>query len=382
MPPASRSQGSSARNAANADTPNAKRQTPNAGTPNAPCTGPLSVVNFPMDFLVVGIGFWGKEWSELLQAHPLASVVATVDVSEAAAAWSQDKLGVPCYSRLSEAIEKVPAAAVLVVTNPGQHKPVILEALHHGKHVLVEKPMVTSIEEATEIAAAAERSPGKVMAAQGYRFLYSAGFVRERLVAGDIGELQGVKIRFRRHLPEVISNPEHPIYALPHSILLDMSVHHFDLLRYMTRREVVSVVAMEHDTPDNAFKHPSNAICLVRLEQNVPVVWDGDWCARGGPVTSWEGEWQFIGNKARLFWAGNIDGKNLTSVRLEVPEQEPQELLTHEPVWERRLPLLEHFIESITRGKQPEPSILDNRKTLAVVFGSLESVLKKTEVRL
>jgi predicted dehydrogenase len=242
--------------------------------------------------------------------------------------------------------------------------------------------MVTSIEEANEIAAATEHSAGKVMAAQGYRFLHSAGFIRERLAAGQIGELEGVRIRFRRHLPDVISNPEHPIYALPHSILLDMSVHHFDLLRYTTQREVISVMAMEHDSPDNAFKHPSNAICLLRLQQNLPVVWDGDWCARGGPVTSWEGEWQFIGNKARLFWNGNIDGKNLTSVRLEVPGEEPQELLTHEPVWERRLPVLEHFIASIKRGEQPEPSVVDNRKTLAVVFGSLESVLKKTEVRL
>jgi predicted dehydrogenase len=335
-----------------------------------------------MDFIVVGIGFWGKEWAELLKAHPLASVVATVDVKESAARWSQETLGIPCFPNLSEAIEKVPADAVLVVTNPGQHKPVILEALDHGKHVLVEKPMVTSIEEADEIAAAAAHSTGKVMAAQGYRFLHSAGFIRERLACSDIGELQGVKIRFRRHLPDVIDNPEHPIYALPHSILLDMSVHHFDLLRHTTQRELISVVAMEHDTPDNAFKHPSNAICLLRLQQNIPVVWDGDWCARGGPVTSWEGEWQFIGNKARLFWDGNIDGKNQTSVRLEVPGEEPRELLTHEPVWERRLPVLEHFIASIKQGEQPEPSVVDNRKTLAVVFGSLESVLKKAEVRI
>jgi predicted dehydrogenase len=334
-----------------------------------------------MDFIVVGIGFWGKEWAELLKAHPLASVVATVDVKETAVTWSQEALGIPCFPSLSQAIEKVPADAVLVVTNPGQHKPVILEALRHGKHVLVEKPMVTSVEEANEIAAAAEHSTGKVMAAQGYRFLRSAGFVRERLTAGDIGELQAVKIRFRRHLPDVISNPEHPIYALPHSILLDMSVHHVDLLRYITQREVVSVVAVEHDTPDNEFKHPSNAFCLMRLQQDVPVLWDGDWCARG-PVTSWEGEWQIIGNKARLFWDGNIDGKARTSVRLEVPGQDPQELLTQEPIWERRLPVLEHFIESIKEGKQPEPSILDNRRTLAVVFGSLESILRKAEVKL
>jgi len=182
-------------------------------------------------------------------------------------------------------------------------------------------------------------------------------------------------------LPDVIANPEHSIYALPHSILLDMSVHHVDLLRFMTRHEVTSVVAVEHGTPDNAFKHPSNALCLMRLQGQIPVVWDGDWCARG-PVTSWEGEWQFVGSRGRLFWDGVVDESFRTSVRLEIPGQETQELMSIEAVQERRVPLLEHFIESIDRGRQPEPSIEDNRKTLAVVFGSLESVLKKREVRL
>jgi len=334
-----------------------------------------------MKFIVAGVGFWGKEWVELLWTHPRASVVATVDKSEAAASWSQQTYGIPCFPDLATAAQKISADAVLVVTNPSQHKPVVLEALRLQKHVLVEKPMVTSMDEALEIAQAAESAAGKVMAAQGYRFMQAAGLVRERLAQGDIGELRAVKIRFRKHLPEVIANPEHSIYALPHSILLDMSVHHVDLLRYMTRHEVISVVAVEHDTPDNAFKHPSNALCLMRLEGEIPVVWDGDWCARGA-VTSWEGEWQFVGSRGRLFWDGVVDESFRTSVRLEIPGQETQELMSLEPVQERRLPLLEHFIESIGGGQQPEPSIEDNRKTLAVVFGSLESVLKKREVRL
>jgi hypothetical protein len=119
----------------------------------------------------------------------------------------------------------------------------------------------------------------------------------------------------------------------------------------------------------------------MRLEQDIPVVWDGDWCARSSSITSWEGEWQFIGSKARLFWDGNIDRAHRTSVRLEAPNEPMRELMSDEPVQERRVKLLEHFISSINRDEQPEPGVFDNRKTLAVVFGSIESVLKKAEIR-
>jgi hypothetical protein len=66
---------------------------------------------------------------------------------------------------------------------------------------------------------------------------------------------------------------------------------------------------------------------------------------------------------------------------LEIPGDPLRELMIHEPVQERRSMLLKHFIESIEQGKQPEASILDNQKTLAVVFGSIESVLTKSEIR-
>src|ERR1700741_2483092 len=127
-----------------------------------------------MNFIVVGVGFWGRKWIELLQTYPNASVVGTVDKSEAAAEWSWQTYNIPCFPDLATATAKTAADAVLVVTNPSQHKPVVLEALRLQKHVLVEKPMVTSMDEAAEIAAAAQHAPGKVMAAQGYRFLKEA----------------------------------------------------------------------------------------------------------------------------------------------------------------------------------------------------------------
>jgi predicted dehydrogenase len=143
-----------------------------------------------MNFIVAGVGFWGRKWIELLQEHPHASVVAAIDKNDSAAEWSQQSYHIPCFPELSTAAAKVSADVVLVVTNPSQHKPVILQAVGLGKHVLIEKPMVTSMAEAAEVAAAAEHASGLIMVAQGYRFLEAAALVRECLVAGDLGDLQ------------------------------------------------------------------------------------------------------------------------------------------------------------------------------------------------
>src|SRR5258707_9055740 len=112
---------------------------------------------------------------ELLKTFPRASVVAAVDKSEAAAEWSQETYGIPCFPDLASAAQKVSADAVLVVTNPSQHKPVVMWALRLQKHILVEKPMVTSMDEALEIAQAAQSATGKVMAAPGDLLMQAGG---------------------------------------------------------------------------------------------------------------------------------------------------------------------------------------------------------------
>jgi hypothetical protein len=59
-----------------------------------------------MKFIVAGVGFWGKKWVELLDTYPRASVVATVDMIEAAAAWSQQMHGIPGFFRSRDGLGK------------------------------------------------------------------------------------------------------------------------------------------------------------------------------------------------------------------------------------------------------------------------------------
>jgi len=336
----------------------------------------------PMRFVLAGLGFWGRSWAKSLKTHPWVEFVATVDPSEPALDWCRENLELAHFPDLTTALGAVAADAVLVATPPNSHRPVVLGALQHGKHVLVEKPLTASRDDAVQILRAAETSPAKVMVAQGYRFLDSATVLRQSMLDGTIGRLQAIRILFRQYVPDLLEG-NHPIYRLEHSILADMANHHFDLIRFITGREFSKVSAIEHQTPDNAFHYPSNAICLLTLTGGIPVLWDGDWCHRGRR-TSWEGDWEFIGSDARVFWRGEPDpgykDRFLPFVSLQRAGKPEERLPFRESVVDRRVPVLEHFVRSITHGKQPEPSVYDNLKMLRAIFGCIDSAMSGREI--
>jgi predicted dehydrogenase len=332
-------------------------------------------------FVIAGLGWWGRSWTDVLKIHPKVQLIASVDPSAGARDWSRKNLAIRHFSDLDSAFQEIDADAVLVSTPPKSHSPVLINAIEHGKHVLVEKPLATSPEDAAKILDMVEKTDAKVMVGQGYRFMDSATILRQALQSGKIGELRAIRILFRQFVPDILEQG-HPLYQLRHSILIDMANHHFDLIRFVTRQEFSKVTAFEYETPDNAFRYPSSALCLLTLESGVSVVWDGDWSHRY-PRTSWEGDWEFIGSEARMFWRGEQDKEIKNRYHPMITIQRPGSTLEKIPfaesIGDRRVPVLDHFIESIMHGRQPEPSVWDNLKMLRAVFACIESATVSRE---
>lgn len=324
----------------------------------------------------------GRSWTDVFKISPQAQLIATVDPASGARDWSRENLAVDHFSDLDSALHQIDVDAVLIATPPKLHCPVLLEAIEHGKHVLVEKPLATSPEDAAIVSRAVEKTDAKVMIGQGYRFMDSAAILRQALQSGKIGELQAIRILFRQFVPDILAQ-DHLLYQLQHSILIDMANHHFDLIRYITGQEFSKVTAFEYATPGNAFRYPSSALCLLTLKGGVTVQWDGDWC-HPRPRTSWEGEWEFIGSEARMFWRGEQDKQMKNRfhpvISIGQPGGNPEQIRFQESVGDRRVPVLNHFIESITHGRPPEPGVSDNLKMLRAVFGCVESSIVGREI--
>ncbi|MER3485536.1 MAG: gfo/Idh/MocA family oxidoreductase, partial [Chloroflexota bacterium] len=121
----------------------------------------------------VGLGHFGRSWATLIRGGEGVNLVAIADPSPEARAWAQRSLSLPascCFASLENALEHVAGDAVLVVTPPGTHASLTQTALQAGRHVLVEKPLATTLPDAEDVVRTAAEARRIVMVSQNYRF--------------------------------------------------------------------------------------------------------------------------------------------------------------------------------------------------------------------
>ena len=278
----------------------------------------------------------------------------------------------PGYGRLEEALAAVDCDAVLVASPPGTHHAVAKDALAAGKHVLCEKPLATNLEDAFDLVGVAERAQRILMVSQNYR--YNAPFrAMQRLVMqGELGDLASIRISFR-HDTRSLFAPEDFRYSMRHPYVLDMSIHHFDLLRAATGRDVRSVYARGWRVPDSPFVHQPAVAALLDLEGGVPVIYEGDW-ATHEPETSWNGDWEIIGEDGRLLWSGSLDDRGTGEVIFERWGRGSHPVEQHDLEFVEREATLQALRAAIEGGEPPETVGADNVKSLAAMLGCVKSI--------
>src|SRR5215207_3286995 len=139
---------------------------------------------------------WGRSWAEVVREAPGVELVAVADPDPEARRQLAD--GTPGYEALEAALAGVECEAVLVLTPPAPHHAVAKLALAAGKHVLVEKPLATGLEDGFDLIRAAERAGRVLMVSQNYRYNRPFRAVQRLVTEGTLGELASIKICCRR----------------------------------------------------------------------------------------------------------------------------------------------------------------------------------------
>ena len=146
-------------------------------------------------FGLVGTGRWGAVHAAVIAALPGAELAAVAVSSEASARRVEAELGVPGFAGWRTMLERAELDAVDVVALNAMHAEVTLAALEAGLHVLVEKPLATTLADCDAVVEAARRS-GRVVAV-GHELRYSPLWVWGRRIGPG---------RFRR-LGDIMPGP-------------------------------------------------------------------------------------------------------------------------------------------------------------------------------
>lgn len=199
---------------------------------------------------VIGAGRIGKLHAEnLVYRVPEAEVLAIADVNKAAAEECAQRLKVPTATgRYQDILENPAIEAVLICSSTDTHSQIIEESAAAGKHIFCEKPIDSDLKRIEHALKAVEKAGVKLQTGFNRRFDPNFRHVREQVAAGKIGEPAILRITSRDPAPPPIE-----YVKVSGGIFLDMTIHDFDMARYLIGSEVVEVYAVGGVTVDPAI---------------------------------------------------------------------------------------------------------------------------------
>ncbi len=333
--------------------------------------------------VLVGCGSMSNAWLKAAQTIEGLQVVGFVDILEEAArrrAAEYGGAGAVIGTRLRPVLNRTQPDIVFDCTVPEAHVNVTLTALRHGCHVLGEKPLADTMANARKMVAAAQDA-GKLYAViQNRRYDPNIRRLRAFIESGAVGPLTTVNADFfvGAHFGGFRDRMEHVL-------LLDMAIHTFDAARYISGADPVSVYCKEWNPAGSWYDHDASAVAIFEMTNGVVFTYRGSWCAEG-LRTTWESDWRVIGQRGTVRWPGD-DTMTAEVVTADEGFFRPTETPVIPPAPEAarvgaHAGIIREFVDCVRTGQQPETICTDNIKSLAMVFGAIESARRGKPVEI
>lgn len=189
---------------------------------------------------VIGAGRIGKlHANNLVSRVPDAELAAISDVYEPAAKALGEQLGVAWFTDYRNILEDPEIDAVFICSSTDTHSPISVEAAKAGKHIFCEKPIDHDLDKIKVVLDEVKKAGVKYQVGFNRRFDRNFKHVRDVVQEGGIGDVHIVKVTSR--------DPEAPPLSyvkVSGGIFVDMTIHDFDMVRYLSGSEVTEVSAV------------------------------------------------------------------------------------------------------------------------------------------
>jgi predicted dehydrogenase len=329
--------------------------------------------------VVVGAGGISGAWFPPLKAEGL-EIAAVVDLRPECAERriAEFELDCPASTDLKKTLKQTQPDFVVDLTVPDSHCAVTCTALRAGCHVIGEKPLAASMAEARRMVKVSEETGRLYMVSQSRRWDGRHQRLRDTIVSGEIGQVTTVNCDFylAAHFGGFRDEMDSPL-------ILDMAIHHFDMARMFVGFDPLAVYAREFNPRGSWYRGDVSASCIFEMTDDIIFNYRGSWASEGCH-TAWGGNWRIVGEQGTLLYEQDAEPRGQVVAGQEgfnLPLREAVIAETDVAATGQRGAIKE-FIEYLNSGKMPQCECHDNIKSLAMVFGVIESNKKGRRVRL
>jgi predicted dehydrogenase len=330
----------------------------------------------PLRYIQVGTGGFGGLWcrsflprlTEMGKAVP----VAAVDLNPDALKNAREGLGLPperCYSEIERAFAENPADFAVIVVPPAFHEGVVDLALAYGCHILSEKPIADTMDACCRIYHKVRAAGKKMAVTMSHRFDQDKQTLEQEIHSGKYGRLNYIIARFTHNCRAYASWGKFR-HEIPDPLLIEGTVHHFDILRALSGADAKAVYALTWNPPWGEYKGDSTGLITVEMTNGVRCFYEGA-KANASTMNGWTNEYFRAECEDGTL---ELDRRHLRVLRgngWEAPGADDLPL-REQPVWMNAW-LAEQFCDWLNGGPAPPNRLEDNIQCAALLFAAVES---------
>lgn len=268
-----------------------------------------------LNFALVGCGRIAKRHSELLGLNKIkgARLVAVCDIVAEKSKKIGEQFSVSHYTDMHQMMRNEEVDVVVVLTESGNHAKNVLELAQYGKHIVVEKPMALTLDDADSMIQACDRAGVKLFVVKQNRFNVPVLKLREALEQGRFGKLVLGTVRVRWCRPQAYYDQAswRGTWAMDGGVLTNQASHHIDMLEWMMgdvesvfARSITALANIEaEDTAVVTLKFRNGGLGVIEattatrpkdLEGSVSILGEGGTVEIAGFAVNIMKTWSFV----------------------------------------------------------------------------------------
>ncbi len=327
---------------------------------------------------IIGAGRIGKVHAESITRFVKgAEVKAIADpyLTEETKAWANAMGIAEAYGDYHKILADPAIDIVLICSSTDTHSQISLEAIAAGKHVFCEKPIDHDVEKIKAVIAALKDSKVKYQVGFNRRFDHNFMAAREAVKSGKIGDLNILKITSRDPGAPPVS-----YIKVSGGIFLDMTIHDFDMVRFMSGAEVEEVYAIGGVLVDPAIGEAGDidtAIITMKLSNGALAVIDN--CRRA--TYGYDQRVEAFGSLGQVAIGNDTDSTAVISNGEGVTAEKPK-LFFLERYMQAYVAEVSAFIDAVVNDKAVAVSAEDGLKPVLIGLAAKKSLAENRPVKI